>query len=739
MNGVENRSPGMFLDFRDLLYIVRQQFRLIALVVFIGLALGLAYLLLSPKQYTAVSEIVFETRSQKVSNIEAVLPGLTSDRSVIESQIEILTSRPVFDRAVALLRGKPKMVRNEAGDVTTQGKLGPEEALSILKEATSSETALAAFRANLTIERRGLSYIVAVAFTHTSPQMAAQMSNAIVDAYIDIQREEKIKATRWASQQLQGRVRKVGEEVQTVLAKLQKFKSDNSLIKIGELELSERLLSDHINKLVDAKVRAIQAETTALQIKQSAGDPNRLTALSNVLSSEVILEFRRQYAQVKRRLGEAISRFGTNHISVQNARAELGNLEKEIDLEVDRLIKSSLNELDMARQQVQLLTNGMEELKAVYASRNDARIELSEIERQAAAKQQLYVSLFNRLLETEIQVGLQADDARINTYAEPPERPSWPKNKLVLAMLFLLSGILGFGIALLRETMNGLFRTVRDVATFTGVEAVAEFPQMIVSGGRSSWVRNRLKSSASIDHTRFDPGSQFTRSLVKLRRWVQAACRGDKPISILVASAQNGDGRSMLASNLAQIEGRRGRRVLLIDCSGGKPEGIEGARLERYPVVYDAETQANDLGPSLGQSQLICFRYAGADYDKAFCDPQTITDETIVRYVYEAGERYDTIILDTPALNSFAHTTSLIEYCDCTLFVIRAGVTTRDAYFNTFGQFIDPSDPTVGYVLNMADREKAVVRSTPRDPEGNHPAVAQPDRDGALSSRSAQA
>ncbi len=573
----------------------------------------------------------------------------------------------------------------------------------------------------------------------SSREMAAAMANAIVDSYIDIQREEKVKATQWASQQLQGRVRKVGEEVQTVLAKLQKFKSDNSLIKIGELELSERLLSDHINKLVDAKVRAIQAETTAIQIKQSAGDSNRVTALSNVLSSEVILEFRRQYAQVKRRLGEAISGFGTNHISVQNARAELENLEREIDLEIDRLIKSSLNELDMARQQVVLLTKGMDELKDVYASRNDARIELSEIERQAAAKQQLYVSLFNRLLETEIQVGLQADDARINTYAEAPERPSWPKNKLVLAMLLLVSSILGFGIGLLRETMNGLFRTARDVATFTGAEAVAEFPQMVVSGARTSWVKNRLKTSTSIDHTRFDPGSQFTRSLVKLRKWVQSVCRNDGPISILVASTENGDGRSMVASNLAQIEGRRGRRVLLIDCSGGKPEGIEGARLERYPVVYDAEIQASDMGPSLGQSQLICFRYAGADYDKAFCDPQTIADETIVRYVYEAGERYDTIILDTPALKSFAHTTSLIEYCDCTLFVIRAGVTKRDAYFTTFGQFVNDTDRAVGYVINMTEREKAVVRPAPRDPEGDHPAVAQPDRDGARGNRSAQA
>ena len=149
----ENRSRGMFLDFRDLLSVVREQFRVIALVVAIGLGLGLAYLLLTPKQYTAVSEIVFETRSQKVSNIEAVLPGLTSDRSVIESQIEILTSRRVFDRAIALLRGKPRATKTELAAGSAPTRSGSEEIIQILDEATSSEIALSAFRDGLAIER----------------------------------------------------------------------------------------------------------------------------------------------------------------------------------------------------------------------------------------------------------------------------------------------------------------------------------------------------------------------------------------------------------------------------------------------------------------------------------------------------------------------------------------------------------------------------------------------------------
>ena len=421
---------------------------------------------------------------------------------------------------------------------------------------------------------------------------------------------------------------------------------------------------------------------------------------------------------------------------MQNARAELSNLENEIALEIERLSKSSLNELEMARQQVQLLSQGMEELKDAYASRNDARIELSELERQAAAKQQLYVSLFNRLLETEIQVGLQADDARINVHAEAPERPSWPKNKLMLAVLLVASSMVGFGVALLRETFNNLFRTARDVAAFTGREAVAEFPRIRVSNKRKGWLKGRSKSSAVIDHTRFDAGSTFTRSLVKLRGWIEANRGPHQPSSILIASAHDGDGKSMLAVNLAQIEGQRGRRTLLIDCSGAKPESPDGVRLERYPVVYDAENHVNYGDPNVGQPKLICFRYAGADFDRAFCDPATIADETIIRHIGEVAERYDTIFIDTPALMSFAHTTGLIEHCDCSLFVIRAGNTRLDSYRQTFGQFVDSSEKSVGLVLNMDGLEKVVLNTETEDPPGTHPVVTQPDEEDEQPNRS---
>jgi Mrp family chromosome partitioning ATPase len=133
-------------------------------------------------------------------------------------------------------------------------------------------------------------------------------------------------------------------------------------------------------------------------------------------------------------------------------------------------------------------------------------------------------------------------------------------------------------------------------------------------------------------------------------------------------------------------------------------------------------------------------RYAGTDFDKAFCDPTAIADETILRHISALEERYDTIIIDTPALMSFAHTTALIEHCDCSLFVIRAGKTRLDSYMQAFGQFVDGSKKSVGLVLNSAGRERVTVDAAPLDPDGTHPVVEdQPDQEAERSNLSVRA
>lgn len=706
---------GSFLDFREMLALLRQQTFLIWSTVAVGLFFGASYLLLTPNRYTAVAEVFFETRLQNVSGLQAVLPGLTTDRSEIESQIEILGSMKIFDRAAEMLleddRGLVRPAQaGIAADLARRLGFGKtENEVTTIAEELSTRIGRKQLKKRLKINRRGLSYLMTIEFTDKSPKLAARVANAVADAYIESRRDEKLRATQWASKQLEVRVRKVREEVRRAFAKLQQFKTDNNLFKIKELDLSERQLSDHLDKLAAARDRVSRAEAIVLQTQHLGGDADRLRSLDKVLDSKVILELRGQFARVQRQLSIAVGRFGASHVSVSNARAELENLSRLINKEIERLVNNSKNELDMARIQVALLSKELEKLKLNYSGRNKARIELAELERQATAKQEIYLALLKRLRETEAEVGMQTDDASIAYHAVAPELPSWPKRKLTLGLLLIGSLGLGCAFALVRETFNDKFRTGMDIARLTGYRAIAEFPRIAASAPIKVHKDKEQADEAmdpSLVHAREHPESDFTRAVFSLSYWIEHVCAGNPSPIIMMASAHDGDGKTTIASNLAHFSARSGKNVLLIDCDVRSADLTSRLRHMSSKSLVDILHHGSEPDGVIKKLDQTGLSLCPASPNQA-PSPTTevVASSRMTGLLSEVSAQYDLIILDAPALLRSTDMCAMLNQVDCTVFVAGAGRTKRQDFDAVLGQTIRYGKTPIGVVLNASKRK----------------------------------
>ena len=573
-------------------------------------------------------------------------------------------------------------------------------------------------RKQLKITRRGLSYIMTIEFTDKSAKLAARVANAVADAYIALRREEKLRATRQASRQLEARALKVGEEVRKSYALLQQFKTDNNLFKIKELDLTERQLSDHVDKLSAARDRATRAEAIVLQTKHLGGDADRLRSLDKVLDSKVILELRGQFATVQRQLSIAEGRYGANHVSVSNARAELANLNRLITQEIDRLVNNSRNELDMARIQVALLTKGLEKLKLNYSGRNKARIELAELERQASAKQGLYIALLKRLRETEAEVGMQTADASIIYKAVPPQLPSWPKRKLTLGLMLVGSLGLGCMLALVRETFNDTFRSTRDIEHFTDFPAVAEMPT-IASGVAALRAAEEGEAGERVDvslvHAREFPDSSFTRAIFRLSYWIEHVCAAKPSPVIMIASAHDGDGKTTIASNLAHFAARGGKNVLLIDCdirSADLTSRLCHMSSSSLVDILHRGVEPDGVIKKLDQSGLsLC---PGSSSEGQDSSTEIVASSRMAGLLAEVSSHYDMIILDAPALMRSTDMCALLNDVDCAIFVARAGVTKRQNFESVLGQTMKYGKIPIGVVLNAAGRRSGSAKRASR-------------------------
>src|SRR5262249_50726897 len=93
--------------------------------------------------------------------------------------------------------------------------------------------AVAYFQSHLRIAREGLTYVIDVNFRSRNPDRAAQVANAVVDAYIDDQLESKYEVTRRTSAWLQQGIRELRDRVSVAERAAVEFKTKNNIVNIG--------------------------------------------------------------------------------------------------------------------------------------------------------------------------------------------------------------------------------------------------------------------------------------------------------------------------------------------------------------------------------------------------------------------------------------------------------------------------------------------------------------------------
>ena len=92
---------------------------------------------------------------------------------------------------------------------------------------------MSAFQSRLSIKRIGLTYVIQINFRSYNPERAAQIANAVADAYIVDQLEAKYQATRRASAWLQDRIKELRDQVSTAERAVVDFKTKNNIVSTG--------------------------------------------------------------------------------------------------------------------------------------------------------------------------------------------------------------------------------------------------------------------------------------------------------------------------------------------------------------------------------------------------------------------------------------------------------------------------------------------------------------------------
>ncbi len=149
-----------------------------------------------------------------------------------------------------------------------------------------------------------------------SGERAAAVANAFVEAYLTDQLlQAKLDAARGENQSLKARILDVRKEINSIEQRQQAYRASQGPVEVGGLTLMQKEISDYAEQLASARARAAEAVARLNQAKSLAENPQQLLSLDTALQSTVISEYRRQAAEIQRRIADNVSRYGDQHAS----------------------------------------------------------------------------------------------------------------------------------------------------------------------------------------------------------------------------------------------------------------------------------------------------------------------------------------------------------------------------------------------------------------------------------------
>ncbi|MFH2045573.1 MAG: polysaccharide biosynthesis tyrosine autokinase [Pseudomonadota bacterium] len=209
----------------------------------------------------------------------------------------------------------------------------------------------------------------------------------------------------------------------------------------------------------------------------------------------------------------------------------------------------------------------------------------------------------------------------------------------------------------------------------------------------------------------FQSGSIVSEQFKKLRTHLLMPTLGEKPKTILITSAFSGEGKSLIAINLAiTIAMELQSHALLLDCDLRNPSlsrwfGVDKAKgLSDYLLGY---ADLPDLLIKTGIDKLNILTGGSSQENPV----ELIGSKKMEGLIDELKSRYSDrhIILDSSPVLATTEPHVLYKLVDCIILVIRAGVTPRGPVQQVI-KFLG-KDKIIGVVLNDMNFKSAALRS----------------------------
>jgi polysaccharide chain length determinant protein (PEP-CTERM system associated) len=687
---------------------------------------AIIYCVVAPKLYRSETLILVEDQKIAQGYVQSYAEGnLEQQIFLIQKQVK---SRGLLADVVKEFDLYPEIVKEH----------GIDAAMAFLSDSITIEMVTGNVTRDNFTSRKGIDAFT-ISFLHEDPAVTMKVTGRIASKFIEQHLKSREQMAESNTEFLDSEVRAAKGELERREEEISRFKA----LYLGELpqqmEANMRAL-DRLQMEITAGNESIQRLSDRLALVDKAIQDYQRFGRTNMAFASGPIEpdplFRR-LKELREKLVKLQSEFWDTYPEVTLTKDELKHVEKQlIEMYGPQVLKpgeappdpylqdltrqrSEINsELALAKKRHQTLLVEQQDREKRVDRAPQIEQNLLVLERDYNNVKNSYSSLLEKRLNARVVENLekrqQGGQFRIVDAANFPRAPSFPNQRRILLLAFLLGCGLGIGIVVVQEQLNPQFRHPEDIEQMRGPHLLAAIPDFSFEIGRM--MRHgylpalETAGSATTEangHDSHRPGQLvYWKRFVKqgrdqksemsfVTKWWPASLiseqyrvaatrldllRDEKSSTVVaVTSAVKGEGKTTTTINLGYTLARDlGKRTLILDCDFGCP----------LPESYFKTSARRGLSDSLldnvpleqclsGVGDVPCWIMPVGDSQFTASD-LLLKAERFNEILAQCREQFEYVLLNTPPILPLATMNMLEQYVDLLVLVVRASSTTQD-------------------------------------------------------------
>lgn len=651
--------------------------------------------------YEPVARIEIDPPGSEIFSLQR--PGSdTNESAYVETQAQDLRGDGL---AIAVIR-RLNLAQNSLLVSRSLAQRAPTVADTNRDELTPAESAaLEAFRSRLKINRDPTSHLVNISFASTDPKLAATVVNTLLTQFIEREYKTRhdaiLQSTEWLARQLDD-VRGRMEASNKAVSEFQQVTG------LADLDADKNTYSEAVTELNRQLMQAVE-ERLRLDALLGGSLNRGPESLPEVENNPVVQALSEKLAESHAELSQAFVIYGREHPKVKELQRKIDELQTQLAARREAILNELRVSRAIAKEHEQLLAEQMKSTTKL----GDQMAQYGSLKKQAQADADLYNSLYARVREAGVAAASKSSNIRIVDQARVLDKPTRPNRPTDILLGLLAGAIGGLVLAFLREAVDNRVYTPEDITKWIGPSSISILPAMEADVGPRLGLSNSLRHKKNLNVRPLfllnKPSSPQAEAVLGLYtgitncgRW-RFLERTRTPQVLLITSALAAEGKTTVAINLAIAMGQQ-CKTCIVDANLRRPTVAAAFGLNAecgLEAVLTGLVSLEDVLIPSGSVSNLSILPGGSMTEAA---GQLISSQAMGDVLLQLRQRFDCVIIDSPAVLPHADGRALAVGADGVVLVGRSGVTTREAMIRAL-QLLEEAHgaPVITIVLNATD------------------------------------